>query len=67
MEVPIPVIAQAVVQLFATRDGKKNWARAIAMMRRGFGGRPYGPDAAIVEERRTGQVGGTWSEDDVAR
>ena len=67
MEVPIPVIAQSVVQLFATRDGKKNWARAIAMMRRGFGGHPYGPDAAIVEERRTGQVGGTWSEDGVAR
>ena len=24
------------------RDDRKNWARAIAMMRHGLGGRPYG-------------------------
>jgi len=34
MEVAIPVIAQSVMQLFESRDDKKNWARAIAMMRR---------------------------------
>jgi 6-phosphogluconate dehydrogenase len=50
MEVPVPVMAQAVMQLFASRDNKKYWARSVAMMRHGFGGHPYGPDDAV---RRT--------------
>jgi 6-phosphogluconate dehydrogenase len=58
MEVPVPVIAQAVMQLFTSRDEQKYWARAIAMMRHGFGGHPYGPNEAIARERREGQVGG---------
>jgi 6-phosphogluconate dehydrogenase len=57
MEVPVPVISQAVMQLFASRDEGKSWARAIAMMRHGFGGHPYGADASIVRERREGRVG----------
>lgn len=57
MEVPVPVISQAVMQLFASRDDKKYWARAIAMMRHGFGGHPYGADQAIIRERREGRVG----------
>jgi 6-phosphogluconate dehydrogenase len=58
MEVPIPVITQATVQLFASRDTGKNWARAIAMMRHGFGGHPYGPDPDIARLRRTSRVNG---------
>ena len=59
MEVPIPVITQSVMQLLASRDEKHNWARAVAMMRHGFGGHPYGPAAAgIARERQTGRVGG---------
>jgi 6-phosphogluconate dehydrogenase len=57
MEVPIPVISQAVMQLFTSRDERKNWARAIAMMRHGFGGHAYGADAATRQERREGRVG----------
>jgi 6-phosphogluconate dehydrogenase len=57
MEVPVPVIAQSVMQLFASRDEKKEWAKAIVAMRHGFGGHPYGKDEAIVEERREGRVG----------
>ena len=57
MEVPVPVIAQSVMQLFTSRDDDKNWAKAIAMMRHGFGGHPYGSSEAIVKERRTGKVG----------
>lgn len=57
MEVSIPVIAQAVMCLFDSRDKTKNWAKAIAMMRHGFGGHPYGSNTAIVEERRKGRVG----------
>ena len=58
LEVPIPVISQSVIQLFASRDDRRLWARAIAMMRHGFGGHPYGSDEAIRRERRTGRVGG---------
>jgi 6-phosphogluconate dehydrogenase len=57
MEVPIPVISQSVMQLFASRDDRKNWARAIAMMRHGFGGHAYGPSEAVVRERREGRIG----------
>jgi 6-phosphogluconate dehydrogenase len=57
MEVPIPVIVQAVMALFASRDERKNWARSIAMMRHGFGGHPLGPHEAEQRERRTGRVG----------
>jgi 6-phosphogluconate dehydrogenase len=64
MELPIPVISMAVMQLFASRDSKKYWASAIAMMRHGFGGHPYGgPNAGIVKERREGQVDGFYKED----
>ena len=62
MEVPIPVISQSVMQLFTSRDDEKNWARAIAMMRHGFGGHPYGSDEAVVRERREGRIGGFLSE-----
>lgn len=57
MEVAVPVIAQAVMQLIASRDDRKLWARAVAMMRRGFGGHPYGPDDYVARERRKGRVG----------
>lgn len=62
MEVPVPVMAQSVMQLFASRDVERPWARAIAMMRHGFGGHPYGSDEAIAAERRYGRVGGFPSE-----
>jgi 6-phosphogluconate dehydrogenase len=57
MEVPVPVISSAVMQLLLSRDEKKNWARAIAMMRHGFGGHPYGRDEGIARGRRTERVG----------
>lgn len=62
MEVPIPIISQSVMQLFASRDENKIWARSIAMMRHGFGGHPYGPSEAEVRERREGRIGGFLSE-----
>jgi 6-phosphogluconate dehydrogenase len=58
MEVPIPVITQSVVQLVASRDADRDSARAVAMMRHGFGGHPYGPADGIAHERHTGRVGG---------
>lgn len=62
MEIPIPVIAMSVLQLFASRDEKHVAARAVAMMRHGFGGHPYGPAAAVALERKVGQTGGTFRE-----
>jgi 6-phosphogluconate dehydrogenase len=56
MEVPVPVIAESVMQLFASRDSTKVWARAIAMMRHGFGGHAYGVSEAAYEERVRGRV-----------
>jgi len=56
MEVAIPVIAQSVMQLFLSRDSDKDWAKAIAMMRHGFGGHAYGPSKAARKERVDGRV-----------
>jgi 6-phosphogluconate dehydrogenase len=58
MDVPIPVIAQAVMQLMASRDDQHNASRAIAQMRHAFGGHPFGPDKGVTRERRTGRVHG---------
>lgn len=58
MEVPIPVITESVVQLIASRDTHRDWARAIAMMRHGFGGHPFGRDANVARERHSGRIGG---------
>jgi 6-phosphogluconate dehydrogenase len=60
MEVPIPVISQSVMQLFTSRDQSKDWAKAIAMMRHGFGGHPFGPKVELQEERQTSRVGDIW-------
>ncbi|UPL47680.1 NADP(+)-dependent, decarboxylating phosphogluconate dehydrogenase [Hymenobacter sublimis] len=57
MEVPIPVISQSVMQLFTSRDKEPTWAKAIAMMRHGFGGHPYGEDKGLQRERQYGRVG----------
>jgi len=58
MEVPIPIISQSIMELFTTRDVRQDWARAIAMMRKGFGGHAYGPVPAVREERQSGRLGG---------
>jgi 6-phosphogluconate dehydrogenase len=57
MEVPIPVIAQSVMQLLSSRDPDKLWARAVAMMRNGFGGHPLGPSEPVRNERIEGRIG----------
>jgi 6-phosphogluconate dehydrogenase len=57
MEVPVPVITLSVMQLFASREQNQIWAKAIAMMRHGFGGHPFGEDQGIKHERESGKVG----------
>lgn len=60
LERPIPVIAQALMQLLASRDSERQSARAVAAMRHGFGGHPFGADSSIEAERRHGRVGEIW-------
>lgn len=57
MEVPAPVITQSVIQLLASRDRRQGWARAVAMMRHGFGGHPFGPHAGVAQIRQHSRVG----------
>ncbi|WP_187262419.1 phosphogluconate dehydrogenase (NAD(+)-dependent, decarboxylating) [Pontibacter beigongshangensis] len=57
MEVPIPVIAQSVMQLIASRDQDKTWAKAVAMMRNGFGNHPFGPNEYIASYRSYSRIG----------
>lgn len=57
MEVPIPVIAQSVMQLMASRDNENTSAKAIAMMRHGFGGHAFGENEQIKQERMFGRIG----------
>jgi len=56
IEVPVPVIAESVMQLFASRDTTRIADKAIAMMRNGFGGYPFGPDEGIQYERKFGKI-----------
>jgi 6-phosphogluconate dehydrogenase len=55
MEVPVPVIAQSVMQLLQSRETDHDSYRAIAMMRHGFGGHAYGPSGAARAERVRGR------------
>lgn len=64
LEVPIPVIAQSVMQLLLSRDRDRNWARSVAMMRHGFGNHPFGPDETIAKHRREGRIGGFFEKAD---
>lgn len=56
MEVPVPVIAQSVMQLFTSRDTVRISDKAVAMMRHGFGGHPFGEDEGIKYERKFGKT-----------
>lgn len=55
-EIPIPVITQSVIELFRSRKKDSNAARAVAIMRHGFGGHPYGKDEYIAKERKTSRI-----------
>ena len=41
----------------ASRAVNADWAKAIVVMRHGFGGHPFGRDADVAKERKTGRVG----------
>ena len=43
-QIPILVISQSVMQLFKSRNRENDAYNAIALMRNGFGGHPFGND-----------------------
>ena len=55
-EIPLPVITQSVIELFKSRKKENDAARAIAIMRHGFGGHPYGKNQYIANERKTSRI-----------
>jgi 6-phosphogluconate dehydrogenase len=55
-EIPIPIISQSVMELFKSRTKDSDTYRAIALMRHGFGGHPYGKDKYIARERKTSRM-----------
>lgn len=55
-EIPIPIISQSVMELFKSRTKDSDTYRAIALMRHGFGGHPYGKDEYIARERKTSRI-----------
>ena len=55
-EIAIPTISLAVQLLFMSRGSGEDCARAVALLRHGYGGHPFGKDARIVKERKTGRL-----------
>jgi 6-phosphogluconate dehydrogenase len=55
-EIPVPVMALSIMELFRSREMERNTYRAIAMTRHGFGGHPFGRDAHIAHERENSRI-----------
>ena len=55
-QVPAPVITTATMELFESRGAQDDAYRAIALMRHGFGGHPFGVDDDIAKKRRISRV-----------
>lgn len=55
-EIPIPVISQSVMELFKSRISDDGAYEAIALMRHGFGGHPFGRDPKIARERVAARI-----------
>lgn len=55
-EIPIPVISQSVMELFKSRTKDSDTYKAIALIRHGFGGHPFGKDEYIAKERKTSRI-----------
>ena len=57
-EIPIPVISQSVMELFKSRLKDSDTYKAIALMRHGFGGHPFGKNGYIAKERKNSRIAG---------
>ncbi len=55
-EISVPFIALAVMELLQSRGSGQDSARAVALLRHGYGGHPFGKDGHIARERKTGRL-----------
>jgi 6-phosphogluconate dehydrogenase len=55
-ELPVPVIMHSVIELFSSRDRDKAASKAVAILRHGFGGHPFGEAPELAEERKKGRA-----------
>ena len=55
-EIAIPIISQSVMELFKSRIMDSDTYKAIALMRHGFGGHPFGEDKNIAKERKISRI-----------
>jgi hypothetical protein len=54
--IPIPILFQSVTELFKSRYKDNDFYKAIALIRHGFGGHPFGADEYIATERKTSRI-----------
>ena len=55
-ELYIPVISLSVMELFSSRGGGQDTRKAVALLRHGYGGHPFGKDEKLVQERETSRI-----------
>jgi 6-phosphogluconate dehydrogenase len=55
-EIAVPIIALSVMSLFQSRGSGDDSSRAVALLRHGYGGHPFGKDEAIAKERKTSRI-----------
>ncbi len=55
-EIPVPVITQSVLELFKSRQQCCDAAKAVALMRNGFGNHLFGKDEYIAKERKESKI-----------
>jgi 6-phosphogluconate dehydrogenase len=55
-EIAMPITAMSVMSLFQSRGSGMDSNRAVALLRHGYGGHPFGKDPAIAKERKTSRL-----------
>ncbi len=55
-EIAMPITAMSVMSLFQSRGSGLDSNRAVALLRHGYGGHPFGKDPAIAKERKTSRL-----------
>lgn len=55
-EIATPIIAMSIMGLFQSRGSGGDGDRAVALLRHGYGGHPFGKDEAIARERKNSRI-----------
>ncbi|HEY3272700.1 MAG TPA: decarboxylating 6-phosphogluconate dehydrogenase [Methanocella sp.] len=55
-EIAMPITAMSVMSLFMSRGSGQDNNRAVALLRHGYGGHPFGKDEAVAKERKTSRI-----------